>query len=56
MNKSQYNIFIEINRLIAQYDWAVEGFSSPEGTAVSRTEAVKIRNGLVKLSAELGGS
>lgn len=46
-------IFEEMMYLIAQYDWAVEGASRPEGVAISRDDAVTIRNGLVKLTKEL---
>ena len=47
---SKYN---EMLKLIAQYDWAVEGFPAPEGTKLTREEATEIRNGLVKLAGEI---
>ena len=45
--------FEEMMKLIAQYDWAVEGFPAPEGVLLSREDAVTIRNGLVTLTKEI---
>ena len=42
----------EIMRLIAQYDWAVEGFPAPAGVTLSREDATEIRNGLVGLARQ----
>jgi len=49
-NRSIWN---ELMELIAKYDWAVEGFSPPADCMLTRSEAVKIREGLVKLTGEL---
>lgn len=43
----------EYMRLIAEYDWAVEGFSAPAGTEISRETATEIRSNLVKLAGEI---
>lgn len=42
----------EVMKLIAQYDWAVEGFPAPEGTELTREEAVEVRNALVKVAGQ----
>ena len=52
MNKQQYETFQELMRLIAQYDWAVET-SIDRYNGVTKSTAVSIRNGLVKLTKEL---
>ena len=50
---SQYNLYKEYQKLIAQYDWAVEGFQAPEGTEVTREQAVEIRTNLVNLAGKV---
>lgn len=52
-NLENYKMYQEYQRLIAQYDWAVEGFPAPEGTEVTKEKAVEIRNSLVKLAGEV---
>ena len=46
------NIFNEMLKLIAQYDWAVET-QIPEYNGLTKEEATKIRNGLVNLTKEI---
>jgi hypothetical protein len=46
-------VFNELLKLIAQYDWATEGAPRPQGVTLSREEATTIRNGLVKLAGEI---
>lgn len=45
-----YHKYNEYQKLIAQYDWAVEGFAAPEGTDISRDSAIEIRTALIKLA------
>lgn len=48
----KHNQWKEVQKLIAQYDWAVEGFPAPEGTELTREEAVEVRNALVKVAGQ----
>jgi hypothetical protein len=53
MENVNYTLWQQHLALIAQYDWAVEGFPAPEGLKMSREEAVEMRNQLVKLSGKV---
>lgn len=46
---SEWAKFQEVMRLIAQYDWAVEGAPIPDGVSLTRQEATDVRNALVKM-------
>ena len=47
------SVFMEMLKLIAQYDWAREGGSKPPEQEINREQGKKIRDGLVKLTQEL---
>lgn len=53
MEDANYNLWQQHLALIAQYDWAVEGFPAPEGLKMTREDAIDIRNQLVKLSGKV---
>lgn len=53
MNKLAYNQYKELQKLIAQYDWAVEGFPAPKGNELTREEAVAVRNSLVMTASRV---
>lgn len=53
MKLENYRKYQEYQRLIAEYDWAVEGMSAPKGNSVSRTVAVEIRTNLVNLASKV---
>ena len=45
-------VWRELNKMIAQYDWAVEGYPAPASNDLTREQAVELRNSLVKLAGE----
>ncbi len=49
----EYEAYKELQKQIAQYDWAVEGFDAPEGTEISRGAAIIVRNQLVSAALEI---
>lgn len=53
MANPNYELWQKHLALIAEYDWATEGFPAPEGIKMSREEAIEIRNQLVKLSGKI---
>jgi hypothetical protein len=53
MQQEQHKQFNEMLKLIARYDWAVEGFPAPADMDISQQTGINIRNGLVNLAKEL---
>ena len=49
----EYEAYKELQKQIAQYDWAVEGFDAPEGTEISREAAIIARSTLVRAASEI---
>lgn len=48
MTPTQYNVWQEQLKLVAQYDWAVEGGTPPEGNTLTREEARLVRESILK--------